>query len=96
MTISRDDALDAWMVYNDALIRAHRRAPFPIVEYDLEDPTRYLDGVDAVARRIGLDSDRAAMESFVSEDLEHQRTPSPVPSLCEPAYEYLRANRVEA
>lgn len=94
MTISLDDALDAWMVYNDALIRAHRRAPFPLVEYDLADPARYLDSVDAVAGHIGLDSDRTAMAAFVSAELEHQRAPAPVPFLCEAAYEYLRANRM--
>lgn len=83
-------AIDLWLRYNTALVERHRDQPFPIVEFDLQDPEAYCATVARIAARLGLASDHARIRAFVSAELDHSMDPgAPVPEACRALWEYL-------
>jgi len=85
-----------WLRYNEALVRRHRMAPFPIVEFDLADLEGYLSAVLAIARGLGLEADpnADAVRAFAQAAFSHHAADGPVPPACRAVFDYLRANRL--
>lgn len=93
--ISETQAIALWEHYNSALVKRHQREAFPVIEYDLRAPRDYVQNIASLASCLGLSPDLGALQSFVSEDLEHQRAlEAPVPPSCRDTYEYLIAHRL--
>lgn len=72
----QEHAFSIWTIYNRAVLRWRTETGLPIIDYDRVD---YETRVRTVAETLGLDS--AAPMPFRSEELNHQRTETPVPAL---------------
>jgi len=77
-------------------MRLHRQAAFPLVEYDLAGPMRYIENVAGLAVRFGLGPNLASLKAFVDDHLQHcTGSEEPVPVGCREIYAYLRENRFQ-
>lgn len=83
--------LQLWYRYNLRLLQLHRRAPFPLVDFDLPEKDYVEDAVIKLLK-LGLDAGRVnAATAFFDHDLRHQtcsniddtKLPAPVQSLYE-------------
>jgi hypothetical protein len=93
--ITETRAVELWRHYNSALVKRHQRDAFPLIEYDLRAPQDYVHNITSLASRLGLSPDQRTLQSFVSDELEHQRAlDAPVPPSCRDTYEYLIAHRL--
>ena len=66
--IAEKEAINLWLLYNHALIRQHRAAPFPLVAFDLSDVDSYCRSVAALALELGLSPRLSHLRHFVSQD----------------------------
>ena len=90
-------ALALWLNYNERLADLHRKAPFPLVEFDLADVVAFVQNVSAVARLQGLRPSTPHLRRFVATELEHCRPGDlVVPETCREVFEYLRSHRLVA
>ena len=88
--ISIDKGLSLWNIYNDNLVRLHRKYAFPIIKFDLNNPNKYTDFVAQAAIELGLNPDLKLMSEFVRQELEHeQKKLQPIPNTCLKTYNYL-------
>jgi len=88
--------VDLWLRYNDALASEHRRRPFPLLAFDLDDRARYRRTLCAAAGELALVPDETAVAALIDAEPWHGAGPGAVPARCEPVYEYLREQRVRA
>ncbi len=87
-----EEALALWNAYNGALLRLHRERPFPLLAFDLSDPSAYVRAVCAAAARLGLDPDPPAVADFVSRELDHGGgADGEVPAACAATWDQLRS-----
>jgi len=89
MPVERGLAL--WEDYNRRLVEQHRSMPFPIVTYDLKQPSRYREAIKDVAGDLGLRSSAWKLWRFVSRNLDHQQpaADAAMPESCARVYRYL-------
>jgi hypothetical protein len=86
--VDRRPALQLWRAYNERLVAIHRRAPFPILRFDVARPALER-GVDAVADAWELPR-LARSDDFFSADLVHEAAiDEPVPMSCRRIWKYL-------
>ncbi len=91
---SVDEGLELWNIYNEKLIRLHKKYRFPLIKFCLENESDYIDHVAEAAIQLGLDPDLNKMRRFLSRELEHEKNhPVPVPDRCREIYAYLEKNR---
>lgn len=62
-------ALALWRIYNQKLVEAWERKPFPLVCFD-SGPREYLDAIERAASHLGLGTHPCT--SFFEENLRHQ------------------------
>jgi hypothetical protein len=82
-------AAKLWAAYNDCLVAEHRRAPFPLLRFDVETELR-TSALASVAAHLRLpQADRRS--TFFDEGLVHnaEAAAAPVPRACRPAWMYL-------
>ena len=80
-------ALNAWTIYNLAVLRWRSITSLPLVDYDDVD---YEIKVRAIAKNLALES-KTPMP-FRAEDLNHQRVSAPVPPSCAEMWAELKAS----
>ena len=89
--IAEEEAIDLWLLYNRALIRRHRAAPFPLVAFDLANVDSYCRTVAALALKFGLSPKLSHLRHFVSQALEHHPAAGlSLPPACRETYAYLQ------
>jgi hypothetical protein len=92
--MSIEKSLGLWNIYNQKLLRLHRKYRFPIIKFDLEDPDLYLEVVAQAAIELGLNPDLERMSEFISQELDHERRKlEPIPHSCLEIYDYLETYR---
>lgn len=88
-----DEARSArlWSAYNERLVEEHRRAPFPLLRFDVASE-RLLRGLEEVSRALELPGAGRASD-FFSKDLVHQSdaASAPVPRPCRALWEELES-----
>lgn len=91
---SIEKSLGLWDVYNEKLIKLHKRCGFPIIKFSLDNENEYIDNVAQAAIQLGLNPDLSRMNDFISRELEHEKDHFlPVPEQCREKYAYLEKNR---
>ena len=82
-----------WLHYNKKLVALHRKAPFPIVEFNLHDASGYCAAVADAAASLGLTPNIAALRRFVESRFEHHAASGrAVPDECRELYDYLKTH----
>jgi hypothetical protein len=89
-------AAKLWSAYNERLVEEHRRAPFPLLRFDVA-PERLLRRLDDAARALELPG-AARTSDFFAKDLVHQggAASSPVPRACRALWDELETRSGES
>ncbi len=84
-------SLKLWKAYNQALVDEHKRAPFPIMRFDVS-ASRLRDDVERLVKSLDL-PDAGATATFFDASLVHQSDAAeePVPRTCRKLWDYLEA-----
>jgi hypothetical protein len=91
-----ETGLALWLDYNQRLIERHRRAPFPLIAYDLSQPDRYRRAIAEIAGELGLRVPRWRLRRFVTRRLDHHPAATEIPAACAEAYRYLLDHSLQA
>ena len=83
--------IQLWNRYNEALISAHRIAPFPLIEFDAADQS-LLAFVRRLAADLGLSAPDAA-GTFFEAEFAHMEAFDDIPPTCTAAWDYLSEHR---
>ena len=87
----RSRSVKLWAAYNTALVAEHRRAPFPLLRFDVA-PSDVNAQLRAVAAALALPVSDAA---FFDESLVHQTEDEPkIPWTCRKLWAYLEEQRL--
>lgn len=92
---SEGHSLELWAAYNEALVRLHRRHPFPLVRFD-QPADDYLNVVSNIGAFLGLTYRDGPARAFFEPELAVRRpTPGPVPlGPWRSLFDYLEARQV--
>ena len=82
--------LKLWVHYNQLLVDAHKKNPFPLIHFDLSDTKQYRANVIKIAKETGLKPNRWQLWRFISQKLENNQAKDlEVPANCAALYNYL-------
>lgn len=88
-----EKGLSLWNIYNDKLVKLHKKYGFHIIKFCLDDQNEYMDSVAQAAILFGLNPDLKRMKEFVRRELEHEKDHLlPIPDQCRNIYAYLEKN----
>lgn len=89
--ITKEESYQIWTKYNSELVRLHKLYKFPLVEFDLSNPTVYCDIISILAIRLGLQPDIPQLQLFIDQSLNHYSPKKiEVPDICKDNYYYLQ------
>ena len=90
--MEREAALALWRAYNDRLLAAHLRAPFPLLCFD-DEPAALSDKLGRVATEMDL-REHPGEESFFAAGLRRTEAGGEVPADAQALYDELRSRAV--
>ena len=87
--MERDAALALWRAYNEHLLAAHRRAPFPLLCFD-DEPAALAEKLGRIAEGLGL-HEHPGEETFFAPELRGTETAGDMPADVRSLHDELRA-----
>jgi hypothetical protein len=88
--ITIEEGLVLWQKYNSILVDCHKKEAFPLIEFNLTRPKKYLQNILFIAKQMELRPQKFRLKRFITSKLEHHRfQEEKIPSSCQLIYNYL-------